>query len=274
MSPKSVGRMITIDDHNWMNFVGPMAPRPTGLIPRDYRAFPIGYLGAMAKPFDLPLIPRSEWRDRLAIQKQTKSQLSDIRERGKYGTRIPSTDQDGYGYCWAHSSASACLLVRAAQNLPYMELSAFAVACIIKNYQNQGGWGSESLEWIARHGIPSSETWPQQSTNPANDTPEMRIEAARHKVTEWMDGRPRDIDQLVTCLLLNIPVVSDFNWWGHSVCTMDLVEVDPARLPGSLQTLILNSWGDGWSENGAGILQGDKAIPDGMIMPRVIHASH
>jgi hypothetical protein len=265
--------MVVINDANWRSSPAVIGHRPTGLIPRDYRACPVGYLGALAKPFDLPLIPRSEWQERLALQQATKSQLSDIRERGMYGARIPARDQNGKGYCWAHSSVSACLLMRAAQNQPYADLSAFAVACIIKNYKDQGGWGSESLEWIAKNGVPTSNTWPQQSMNPANDTPAMRAEAAQNKITEWMDGEPRDVDQLVTCLLLNIPVVSDFNWWGHSVCSMDLVAVDPAKLPGSLRTLILNSWGDSWSQNGAGILEGNKAIPDGMIMPRVIQAS-
>lgn len=265
--------MIVISDDNAELFEHEVAQHRTGLIPRDYRAFPVGYLGPYARPFDLQLVPRGEWKDRLAIQKATKSQLSNLRERGMFGQRIPARDQDGKGYCWAHSSVSACLLMRAAQNQPYADLSAFAVACIIKNYRDEGGWGSQSLEWIAKNGVPTSNTWPQQSMSPANDTPEMRAEAALHKITEWMDGDPRNIDQLVTCLLLNIPVVSDFNWWGHSVCSMDLVDVDPNRLPNSLRTLILNSWGDSWSQNGAGILEGKKAVPDGMIMPRVIQAS-
>lgn len=268
-----MSNMVVINDDNWREHVAQYVPYTTGLIPRDYRTHPVGYLGALAKPFDLPLIPRSEWRERLAVQKATKSQLSNIRERGMYGQRIPSRDQDSYGYCWAHSSTSACLLLRAVQNQPYADLSAFAVAAIIKNYRNQGGWGAESLEWIAANGIPTSRTWPQQSMSRSNDNPAMRAEAAQNKVTEWMDGEPNNIDQFVTCLLLNIPVVSDFDWWSHSVLTMDLVDVDPANLPGSLQTLILNSWGDAWSQNGAGILQGQKAVPDGMIMPCVIDAS-
>ena len=266
--------MIAINDANYKHHLGPIAHHPTGLIPRDYNACPVGYLGATARPFDLPLIPRSLWKRWLAGQKSAHAQLSDFRERGMFGQRIPARDQDGKGYCWAHSPTSACLLMRAAQNQPYLDFSAFAVACLIKNYRDEGGWGSQALEWIAANGIPTSETWPQQSMSPGNDTPAMRHEAAQNKISEWMDGEPRNIDQLVTCLLLNIPVVSDFNWWGHSVCSMDLLEVDPDYLPHSLKTLILNSWGDSWSQNGAGILEGSYCIPDGMIMPRVIHASN
>jgi hypothetical protein len=266
--------MVTISDANWLQQAQPPAGHSMGLVPRDYQAHPVGYLGMMARPFDLPLIPRTQWQEWLSKQKAAHAQLSDIRARGMYGKQIPSRDQDGYGYCWAHSSVSASLLVRAAQNLPYGDLSAFAVACIIKNYKNQGGWGSESLEFMAEYGCPTSDTWPQQSTSRSNDTPEMRAEAAHFKIAQWMDLRPRDIDQFVTCLLLNIPVVSDFNWWGHSVCSMDLIDVDPNNLPGSLRTLIWNSWGDSWSQDGAGILEGNKAIPDGQIAPRVVGASH
>ncbi len=239
----------------------------TGLIPRDYDTHPVGYL-ACAKPFDLPLIPEAEWQSRLDEQVLTHSQLSDIRNRGMNGNPIPSRDQDQYGYCWAHSSTSAALILRAIANGPYKDLSAFAVACIIKGYRNQGGWGAESLEWIAENGIPTSATWPQRSVARSNDNPAMRAEAAENKFTEWMDLDPNNVKpQLVTCLLSNIPVVVDFNWWSHSVCALDLVSLSPFSIR------IWNSWGDSWSQNGTGILTGRKAIPDGAVAPRVIMAS-
>lgn len=257
-----------IHDQNWEEYLGGFQPHGTGLVPRDYNVFPVGYLGATAKPFDLPLIPESEWQSRLDAQKAAKAQLSDIRNRGMGGKPIPSRDQNGWGYCWAHSSTSACLIVRAINNQPYADLSAFAVACIIKNYRNRGGWGAESLEWIAANGIPTSQYWPQQAHDPKYDTPEMRQNAALHKVTEWMDLDPKNMKaQLVTCLLLGIPVVSDFNWWSHSVCALDLVSLNP------FQILIWNSWSDSWSNNGTGILNGSRAIPDGAIAPRVMTAS-
>ena len=239
----------------------PPQGRVRGLVSRDYSQNPVGY---NSKPCDIPLIPESQWQGLLDKQKAAKAQLHDIRNTGNKGKPIPSTDQDGKGYCWAHSSTSATMLMRAKQGEPYVELSAFAVACIIKGYRDQGGWGAESLEWIAQNGIPSSVTWPLQSMSRSNDNPTMRADAAKHKVTEWMDLQPRSKAQLVTCLLLNIPVVSDFNWWGHSVCTMSLISLNPFR------TLIWNSWSDDWGDNGTGILEGSKAIPDGMIAPRSI----
>lgn len=261
---------VIIHDGNFQQFLSPVVNgerKAMGCIPRDFGKQPLGFL-ACAKPFDLPLVPESEWQARLDAQIAAKSQLSDIRNSGMFGDRIPSRDQNGKGYCWAHSSVSAALIVRAINNQPYVDLSAFAVACIIKGYRDEGGQGSESLEWIAANGVPDAKFWPQQSMSKANDTPDMRANAKLHEFTEWMDLDPQNMKaQLVTCLLLGIPVVSDFNWWSHSVCSIDLVSVNPFR------TRIWNSWGDSWSEGGTGLLEGSKAIPDNALAPRVITAA-
>ena len=257
---------IVIHDGNAPKHLAPPSGFKTGLVERNFATHPVGY---NAKPFDLPLIPESQWQARLDAMIVAKAQLSDIRNQGMNGQPIPSRDQNGKGYCWAHSSTSAALIVRALNNQPYADLSAYAVACLIKDYRDEGGWGAESLEWIAKNGIPTSTTWPQQSMSRSNDNLAMRADAANHKFTEWMDLDPEDMQrQLVTCLLNSIPVVSDFNWWAHSVCTLDLVSINPFR------TRIWNSWGDSWSKNGTGILEGSRAIPDGAIAPRVTMGSN
>lgn len=261
---------VLIHDGNFQQFINPVVNgerKMHGLRPRDYSTHPIGYL-ACAQPFNIPLIPESEWQSRLDAQKAAKARLSDVRNRGMNGQPIPSRDQNGKGYCWAHSSTSAALICRALAGEPYADLSAFAVACIIKNFQDQGGWGAESLEFIAQRGVPTSQFWPQQSMSRTHDNAQTWANAANNKFTEWMDLDPQNMKaQLVTCLLLGIPVVSDFNWWGHSVCTMDLESLLP------FTTRIWNSWGDSWSQNGTGLLQGSKAIPDGAVAPRIITAS-
>lgn len=238
-----------------------------GCIPRDWEQYPHGSL-TYARPFDLPLVPESEWQARLDAQIATKSQLSNVRNMGMFGQPIPSRDQDGKGYCWAHSSVSAALIVRAINNQPYVDLSAFSVACPIKNFRDEGGWGAESLEWMAVNGCATSQFWPQQSMSQANLNDAEKANAKLHVYSEWMDLDPGQMKaQLVTCLLMGIPVVTDFNWWSHSVCTIDLVSLSP------FTTRIWNSWGDSWSENGTGLLTGNKAMPDSAIAPRVIKAS-
>lgn len=72
-----------------------------GLVPRNYTTHPVGSY-ASALPYstvDMPLIPRSEWSDRIKEMIETKSLLSDIRAIGNNGQRIPSLDQNGQGYC-------------------------------------------------------------------------------------------------------------------------------------------------------------------------------
>src|SRR5438445_671017 len=107
---------IIINDLNYTQFIGEHVVdgerKSYGLIPRNYARHPVGYMES-AKPFDLPLIPESEWMDRIKAIKDAKATMRDVRERGMGGQPIPSRDQNGKGYCWAHSSTSACLIVRA-----------------------------------------------------------------------------------------------------------------------------------------------------------------
>lgn len=264
---------VHIHDGNWQEFAGvnPLIDgerKARGLVPRDYAT--THYPRATA--LDIPLIPRSEWSARIKEMEQTKSRLSDIRDTGKDGQQIPSRDQNGRGYCWMHSGTSATLLLRAKENLPYADLSAYMGACLIKDYRDEGGWGAQGLDWIVENGLPDSKFWPQRSVSRSNDTPEMRANAKLHRVAEaWNDlsmpqyDRNLTFDQLATCLLCRIPVVVDFNWWSHSVCAVDLVETEP----GSFGVRIWNSWGDSWSQAGMGLLSGSKAIPDGACAPRV-----
>lgn len=259
-----------ITDDNWRDYVdftdehGEKKSR--GLDPRSLEKHPKGSFRA-AKPFDLPLIPKDQWQQKLDELIAAKARCSDLRMRGDKGNMIPSRDQNGKGYCWAHSSTSAVIVVRAREKLEYEDLSAYAVACMIKNFHDQGGFGAESLEFIAERGIPTAKYWPQKSMDRKNNNDETWANAALHKVTEWMDLKVRNVEQLVTCLLNSIPVVVDYNWWGHSVCALDLVSIDPLRI------LIWNSWGDGWSNHGMGILEAKKAIPDDAIAPRVMLAT-
>src|SRR5690242_15554943 len=215
--------MIVIHDGNAHEFISPRYPNEQGthgLRPRDFGTHPHGSL-VYAKPFTLPLFPRSEWAARIAARKAAKAQLSNVRMTGKGGKPIPSRDQNGKGYCWGHSGTSAHLILRALMNEPYADLSAFAVCCMIKGFRDEGGWGGEGVEFQSQKGCPTSQFWPQQSMDRANDNPKTWENAALHRYIEWFDLDPDNIlDQFVTALLSDMPVVSDFNWWSHSVCTL------------------------------------------------------
>lgn len=260
---------------------------------------PAGSTGLIPNPnppkltLNFPLIPQSEWADRIKAKSESKTHLSNLRGN------IPSRDQNGYGYCWAHSPISALLLARAAANLPYADLSPFAIGCIIKDYRNEGGWGALATDFLIKRGCPTSKYWPQQSTNRANDNPDTWADAAQYKATEYyMDNiavydRNISFAQAATALLLNYPCVLDYNWWGHSVAGADLVNGQSLfglirTASGKLATLsefhsiwemndpvtagfgirIWNSWGDSWSDRGMGILTPAKSVPDGGLIIR------
>jgi hypothetical protein len=231
-----------------------------GLIPRNYAALPVGslpYSTTFGAVQDLPLIDMADWPELIARKVANKSQLSDYRDTGANGHPIPSLDQNGRGYCWTHSGTAAAMLLRAVGNMPYIRLSAYAIACIIKNYRDEGGWGAQGLDFIIERGVPSIKYWPEKSVSRNNDNAATWENAAAHKIIEgFIDidepqyDRNLTFQQVATCLLCNVPVISDFNWWGHSVCAMDLVDVNP-NLPATNRNRygvrIWNSWADSWN---------------------------
>lgn len=248
-----MGQMIVIDDSTPVpSHIGPDGQmRATGLIKKTHAAGTM----AIAPLYDLPIFPESTWP--AMIQAILGSTIRDIMATaGPNGGPVPPLDQDGYGYCWGHSTGSCMLADRAIQGLPYVALSPFAACCIIKNYRDQGGNGIDSLQFAADRGYPSDQFWPMQSTSRANDNPATWANAAQHKALVWRecsdDPTQRRL-QVGSALLMRRPVIGDFDWWGHSVMVGVLLSPD--------STLILNSWGQ-WSDGGWGILTGRKAWPD------------
>jgi hypothetical protein len=292
--------LIIIHDKNYKQFVNPTVDGETkkcGTIPRNLMSHPIGCYPKI-RAVDFPVYPQSEWSDRLKQQTADGRRCSDIRNRGLAGQPLPSRDQNGRGYCWQFSGVSALMIVRARDGQPYADLSAYGPACREKNYRDEGGWGAQGVQNLIEWGCPTSKTWPQQATSRSHDKPETWAEAALYKVDEGMfDLQAAEYDrnltwqQYVTSWLNCWPTVNDYNWWGHSVCGMDLVEGAQLYNWGVRQSsgkkapvgafekvwdmahpvtagngcLIWNSWGNSWSQNGAGVLAPSKAVPDGGV---------
>lgn len=263
---------LIIDDSNYLDHIQTVVDgklKINNTVPRVYDTQP----NELRSLPDLPLIPRSEWSERIKEKVAKGTQLSDLRLRGNAGKAIPSTDQDGVGYCWCHSATSSIMILRAIAGLPYRELSAFAIGCMIKNFRDEGGWGALALDFICKNGVPTSEFWPIQSMDRKNDNPKTWENAALHRcLAGWYDldqpvyDRKINFDQLATLLLSDIPGIGDFPWWGHSVCLLDLVEVEP----GDFGIRIWNSWSDKWGDRGMAVLRGNKAIPGSCTAPRLV----
>lgn len=292
---------VLIHSGNWQQFIDPTVDgevKKCGTKPRDWARHPVGsMLGAPLSA--VQKIPRSDWAKLLDEQTKAKARCSDVRLRGNAGQPIPSRDQNGKGYCWAHSTTSACLVSRAIAGLPYADLSAFAIACMIKGFRDEGGWNGESMKFAQEKGIPTSKTWPQQSMSRSNDNPNTWAEAALYKETEWEDIPEGDFDLQATYSLLGIPYALDLNWWSHSICGLDLVSGASSfnaglcrAESGKLQTLqefeaewevhiygdawgsrIWNSWADSWSDRGMGTLTESKSRNNGAIALRQMRAA-
>lgn len=245
-----------------------------GAVPRDYEVQPETMF---APPSQIKLIPRSEWSARIKEKVALQSQLSDIRLTGSNGQIVPSLDQGQVGYCWAHSTTHAVMLDRMMRGQPYVPLSAYSIAATIKKGADQGGWCGLSAQYATEVGVCDQAFWPQGDRNYTKyQTSEMRENAAKRRIMEdWVDltksvyDRNLTFDMLISLLLSDIPGPVDFNWWGHSVCALDAVEVEA----GSFGIRIWNSWSDSWSDRGMGVLRGSKAIPDSAMSIRVTTAS-
>jgi hypothetical protein len=187
-------------------------------------------------------------------------------------------DQGRSNFCWAHSTAHAVMLARAAMKLPHVPLSAFGLCHLAdpaRALGNRGGWCGLSAEAARTKGVPSQATYPQggvQQSVPAS----VLADAGKYVVTEdfvdlqqpvWFQNLP--FEAVASCLLMCRPCALDFNWWGHSVCGLNLVRVEP----GSYGILILNSWGRTWGDQGRAILRGSQARPNGAIAVNLVKAT-
>lgn len=233
-----------------------------GYVPRNWHDHP--FASGVAKAFDLTVIPRSEWDDRIEQMERDKSRLSDLLDQ----YQVPVKNQRSTNYCWIFAPVHCAEIVRVKQGNAYVSLSPASCGAIIKNYQNVGGWGSEGLAFMIQRGVAPSELWPDTAIDRQYDNEASREARQQYMPLEWTEGRAKDLDHLMTLLFNRIPVAVGYNWWGHEVTA-----IDPVKVNGQYGCRIDNSWGTTWGENGRGILVGSKAVPDDQVAPRTITPS-
>lgn len=260
---------VVIDDGSPDNFPD------MGLIPRDYSAFPEGYYAPTFESLNLPTWEDDRIRESLKEAKATGTRLVDRLDTGDNGQPIKCYYQNGYGYCWAYSTGHGVTAIRAAMGLPYVKLSPFAVAHIIKKGRDEGGWSALSLEWVMANGIPSQDLWPNLKAGLNQDTPAMRADAAKYKVSEgWVEinasvyNRNIAWQAVKTLLAARVPVMADYYFMRHAVCLVELVED-----AGQFGVRYWNSHKEGTPDR-SNIIMGNRAIPNGAVAPRAMALAH
>ena len=230
-----------------------------GRVPRNWFRQPFGALPG-ATPLDVPLIPKGEWDERIKDLEQNGQRLSDLR----LAAGIKSLHQGSTNYCWTNAVVSAMMILQAKEGGGVVRLSPASVAAPLKDYRNEGGFGGDALEYIVKFGVCSQDFWPPNAIDRQFDTPASQRDRNKFKITEWWELGNRRFDQLMTLLLLGVPVPIGLDWWRHEVCALDPVKLGAD----SYGVRIWNSWGDDWEFKGMQVLAQTKAGPDDAVAPR------
>lgn len=241
MFTSDIGKMPVISDKNYKDFLDPVVDGQKvgrGLIPRDYNTHPVGSIPRAVK-FNLPIMSRQEMKERIKDRAATGNTIP--RYCDKNGVKIKN--QKNTNFCWMYATVKCVEIMRVMARMPYVELSATSCAARIKNYANVGGWGYEAINYLTKYGCDPASIWPDDlgtaGINRKYDTEQSRKEREKYKVNEFWELQRNNFDQLVTCVLLNIPVSIGLDWWGHQVAVVDAVILKN----GGLGVVIDNSWG-------------------------------
>lgn len=256
------GMPVIDDDTDPDTIFSPQHGRGLDLSARP--AGPYAY-GTAAEPFPKALyIPRAQWQARAAERKAKRARLRDLCDR----VGLPPKDQQQTNYCWINAPTYCVEVLRVKQNQGKVILSPASAGAQITQYRNIGGWGREGLQWISDKGLVPVDRWPANAIDRQYATDDNKQLALRYRVSEWWELPAHDVDALGSCLLRGIPVAVGLNWWSHEVTFTDLDYVN-----GRIAIIFRNSWGARYGDNGYAVLQGQRAIPDDAVAPRVALAS-
>jgi hypothetical protein len=225
----------------------------TGYKRRDFKADPVGNL---IPSFGGRVFDRKEWPELMAMQDKNQSSPLDWHRDG-----VEIMDQRQTNFCWCFGTVAGVATQYAKTGINTPEFSPASTACMIKGFKNEGGWGSQACNGIQRHGIATTDTWPNVSFNrQLPSLPSVREDMHQHDLIEFEDLGVNAFDEMMSVLLDPLhpaPVTGGFTWWGHLVILLKAV-----RYQGQWGVIFANSWGKDWGESGGyGVLLGDKAVP-------------
>jgi hypothetical protein len=209
-----------------------------GYLPRDYQSHPYGQIVGIV-PFSMPLIPRSEWKERIAEKTANKSWLKDRIERDG----IKRKQQSTYPWCHAAAPVGAAELARVVAGMKFVELSIASVGGPVTGWRMQGAYIYDDLKQCEKVGIAETSVFPDLTTDRKLWTPAVEANAAKHRV-KGMDLDPNAWDQYVTACLADIATVYGVYDWGHA--TMGAVKA--YWVNGQVELEAANNWGDDWND--------------------------
>lgn len=226
---------------------------------RGYEA-PTGF-GSVASEFPQALmIPEND----------VPAMIQEIEERGMrqsermINAQIPPKDQQQTNYCWGNAPAHAMEWHRMLQGQSYKALSAASVCAPINSFRNQGGSGTDALEYMSEFGINTEEEWPANAIDRRLYTAENKQKAMKNRATQWI--RITTKAQLTSYLLRLQGITSvGYPWWSHEVSC-----VEPIMLDGVVAYRDRNNWGKQFGYNGFFIVRGSRMNFDECIAPLLV----
>ena len=203
----------------------------TGYLPRDYASFPLGS-SDFTKKWDAPLLSRQEAKERSEYLIAKKLDPLSVAMKRK----ATPTFQNSFGFCWAHAATMALKIAFAQSGQPVPRLSATSMACIVKNFRDQGGNAFESFPHMNKVGVCTVDTWPENSRDRSLDNPAMREEAALYRATEWYELPDGSDEHKWTALCSGFAIWSGYANIGHAMCSARYVD------DGKPTSWDINSW--------------------------------
>jgi hypothetical protein len=209
------------------------------------------------------VIPRSEWIPRIQEMEETQTRISDLIRKVRMPVKMQTIN-----YCWEFALMNALQVIWLQQGQGLISLSPAFGGCQITGFRNVGGWTLDALQFNVEHGACLSSTWPDNAIDHRYLTAEAKAEALKYRILEWWNLQPRNLDELMSCLLRRIPVPCGDSDWGH-----ETLAVDPVYVNGTFGRRGWNTWGENWGDYGFFIRAGSKAPADDALAPRTAMAS-